>query len=344
MIKLYRGTGLLCCLYKNNKVSVRIFNKHRELLAESAAAPVRAEQELTEITYAVKESFWQSRVQEITGGGIHVASHRVQVSETIHLESTAPHPMPGLLFVKSGTITARINDTACLFAPRQHNLLYNAYATDHTTFDKQDNLELFILSFQPDRFLQVAEGHGPLLDTLADAMAGTKTFRLAAQRNMPIMPAMYEIMHAILHCPFTGATKKLYLEAKSLELLALQCGQLEEGIVPKTKLKLSPADIRKLQEVKDRLVDDPAHTPTLAVLAKATGLNEFKLKAGFKELFGTTVFGFLGGHRLQLAKTAIEKTDRSLTDIALETGFSSIYHFSYAFKKKFGTSPSRYRS
>jgi len=327
-------------------VSVRIFNKHRELLAESAAAPVRVEQELAEIAYAVKESFWQSQVQEITGSGIHVASHRVQVLETIHLESTAPYPMPGLFFVKSGTITARIKDTAapCLFAPRQHNLLYNAYATDHTTFDKQDNLELFILSFQPDRFLQVAEGNGPLLDTLADAMAGNKTFRLAALRNMPITPAMYEVMHAILHCPFAGATKKLYLEAKSLELLALQCGQLEEEVLPKTKLKLSPADIRKLQEVKELLVDDPVHTPTLSGLAKATGLNEFKLKAGFKELFGTTVFGFLGRHRLQLAKTAIEKTDRSLTDIALETGFSSIYHFSYAFKKKFGASPSRYRS
>jgi len=77
----------------------------------------------------------------------------------------------------------------------------------------------------------------------------------------------------------------------------------------------------------------------LVELARIVGLNEYKLKHGFKEIFQTTVFGYLAEKRLELARDYLIDPNKSITDIADLLGYSSIQHFSFAFKKKFGHSP-----
>jgi AraC-like DNA-binding protein len=74
------------------------------------------------------------------------------------------------------------------------------------------------------------------------------------------------------------------------------------------------------------------------------GINEFKLKKGFKETFGVTAFGYLADVRLGLAKDDILAGRRSATEIAFALGYSSLAHFSHAFKKKFGVSPNQAKS
>jgi AraC-like DNA-binding protein len=81
--------------------------------------------------------------------------------------------------------------------------------------------------------------------------------------------------------------------------------------------------------------------PTLSELAKAVGINEYKLKKGFKETFGNTVFGYLADTRLELARIELFEKKKSVSQLAFELGYSSIQHFSNAFKKKFGVSPGR---
>jgi len=71
------------------------------------------------------------------------------------------------------------------------------------------------------------------------------------------------------------------------------------------------------------------------------GINEYKLKKGFKETFGTTVFGYLSDTRLDIAKNELLANRKTAGELALELGYSSLQHFSGAFKKKFGASPSK---
>ena len=80
-------------------------------------------------------------------------------------------------------------------------------------------------------------------------------------------------------------------------------------------------------------------TPAGTELSRIAGINEFKLKRGFKEVFGQTVFGYLNDERMDLAKSDLLEKQKSITEIAFELGFSSVQHFSNAFKKKFGVSP-----
>jgi AraC-like DNA-binding protein len=60
-------------------------------------------------------------------------------------------------------------------------------------------------------------------------------------------------------------------------------------------------------------------------------------------MYQTTVFGYLAEKRLELARDYLSDPNKSVTDIADLLGYSSIQHFSYAFKKKFGHSPMQVR-
>lgn len=303
-------------------------------------------QAFNENTYVTKESFWESRVREVALDGVMITNHEVCIFEEVSVRTTGVEPLPGLIFTRRGRMETRLpySDSLWSFSDQEHNFFYNTYAAEATFFSKQECLDLFILNFLPSKFLQLAEGNGRLLETMAENMVKAEAFSLAPNRNLSITPIMSSIIDNILHCPYTGSSRKLFLESKVLELLALQCAQYEEAKLDFPKIKLSKADIKKLHFVREIIVSDISQTPTLTALAKASGLNEFKLKAGFKQLFRQTVFSFLSDCRLDHARKTIQNTELSLTDIAFASGFASIHHFSFAFKKKFGSSPSKYRN
>jgi AraC-like DNA-binding protein len=99
-----------------------------------------------------------------------------------------------------------------------------------------------------------------------------------------------------------------------------------------------------IRKVHDMIINDvKKDLPKLKDLALQMGTNEFKLKYGFKQLYGTTIFKFLVQERLRKAKTLIQYTSLSIKTIAHMTGFKSIPHFSRAFKEKYGKSPSDLR-
>ncbi|OWW23542.1 hypothetical protein B4Q04_20310 [Zobellia sp. OII3] len=112
----------------------------------------------------------------------------------------------------------------------------------------------------------------------------------------------------------------------------------------KPKIRLSFDDIRKLRKGHDLLMNNlETHFPPLKDFALQIGTNEFKLKYGFKELYGTTVHRFLMEERLRKSKMMIRYTDKPLKSIANLTGFKSLAHFSRTFKKRYGYTPSDLR-
>jgi len=81
--------------------------------------------------------------------------------------------------------------------------------------------------------------------------------------------------------------------------------------------------------------------PTIEQLARETGLNQLKIKQGFKVLFGTTTYGLFQRERMERALTLLQTN--SVTETASLLGYSNISHFSSAFRKQFGVLPSRVR-
>jgi AraC-like DNA-binding protein len=78
-------------------------------------------------------------------------------------------------------------------------------------------------------------------------------------------------------------------------------------------------------------------------IAKRTGINEFKLKTGFRELFGQGIYGYLQSERMQESARLLTETRLTIKEIAGKTGYRSVNSFIKAFRKTFGVTPGKYR-
>lgn len=96
-----------------------------------------------------------------------------------------------------------------------------------------------------------------------------------------------------------------------------------------------------LQQLHDHILDNiGTPLPTIIQLSQQFRLNEFDVKHGFKELFGTSIHQFYNDARLQRAHLMISRGDQVLKEIAFANGFNGYLNFYKAFKKKFGYTPS----
>ncbi|ASC71774.1 AraC family transcriptional regulato [Halomicronema hongdechloris C2206] len=154
---------------------------------------------------------------------------------------------------------------------------------------------------------------------------------------------MQMVLHQILHCPYTGVIKQLYLESKAWELLTLCLHDaLSQQQPPGPSINLKPADIERIHQARDILLRHFNNPPTLAELARQIHLNECALKRGFRQVFGTTVFGYLHHYRLDYARQLLQQGTKTVTGVAHTVGFASRSSFARAFRKKFGINPGQY--
>ncbi|AFZ30907.1 transcriptional regulator, AraC family [Gloeocapsa sp. PCC 7428] len=156
-------------------------------------------------------------------------------------------------------------------------------------------------------------------------------------------PAMQQTLQQMLNCPYHGVIKRMYLESKVLELLVLQFHQLAGQNSYNTIPNFRPTDIERLHLAKEILQRDLDGPPSLLDLARQVGLNDYKLKRGFRYLFGTTVFGYLQTCRIKQAQELLCDRELSIAEIAHRVGYASASRFCDAFKRHMNMTPSAYR-
>lgn len=156
---------------------------------------------------------------------------------------------------------------------------------------------------------------------------------------------MQHVIAAICNNPLGGTLRKLLIEAKLLELVALQIGQFiasDKTQVDCTKLKRS--DIDTFHDLRKYLDQHFAEDLSLHALSRMFGLNEFKLKKGFKDMFQSTVFDYIYECRMNHAQYLLRDQKKYVNEVSSAVGYKNPNHFSTAFKRKFGTSPSEIAS
>jgi AraC family transcriptional regulator, transcriptional activator of the genes for pyochelin and ferripyochelin receptors len=157
-------------------------------------------------------------------------------------------------------------------------------------------------------------------------------------------PEMHMALQQILNCPFQGIMKRLYVEAKAIELMTLQFSQFTESVSHSdSKLSLKIDDIDRIHQAKEILINNFKNPPSLLELARQVRLNDYKLKQGFRQIFGTTVFGYLHDYRMQQAYMLLTTGQMKVREAAQAVGYASPSSFNSAFKKKFGVNPKAYQ-
>ncbi|WP_158800183.1 AraC family transcriptional regulator [Pedobacter sp. L105] len=166
---------------------------------------------------------------------------------------------------------------------------------------------------------------------------------LGDRNYLNISPLMLSVLSDIMACKRKGYFKRLYLEAKVMELFLLQTELLQERQTGKGSdysLKFSE-DIDKLYYVKELIDQEPETEHSLASLSRLAGLNVFKLKNGFKSIFGDTVFGYINELKMAKAKTMLLEEKKQVNEVAYLLGYNSPNNFSTAFKRKYGINPGK---
>lgn len=158
-----------------------------------------------------------------------------------------------------------------------------------------------------------------------------------------ITPHIHAILWQIVNCDICGRLRDFYIEAKLLELIAVY---LDEMVCQRRDelpgLPLSKDDLSALNHAKDILDKTFVHPLTLAQLSQKVYLNEYKLKAGFKQRYGQTVYSYVLEKRMELARILIEQQRFKISHIAGMVGYANTSHFITAFTKKYGVTPGEF--
>ena len=149
------------------------------------------------------------------------------------------------------------------------------------------------------------------------------------------------IIKQLTACPYISSLRTLYIEGKVTELLALSLYQLCGADAQQCReIKLSKTDLSRLSEARGILDASLSKPISIRDLSRLVGLNEYKLKKGFTQLYGLPVHTYLIEERMQKARELLERQSGSVTEIAEYVGYSCPSSFSKAFRKRYGFNPS----
>ncbi len=245
-------------------------------------------------------------------------------------------------------IQLNLSDADIYFSSRSKQHVTRGSSGNITFFSADDNQA--DIQFQRNKVYQVFDVHIPL--TLLDKYAGESesmdTFinkihsgksSVLASNGIAINADLIKAIHDIRHCKFEGLTRRIYLESKVYELIAL----LYEGLNAAPRIKLSKSDLDKIYQAACLIKENLERPLTILELAKQVGINQTKLKEGFKEVFGNTIFGYLQEIRMNEARKYLLNTNLSIQEIGNLLGYQHMSNFSAAFKKINGISPLKIR-
>jgi AraC-like DNA-binding protein len=222
---------------------------------------------------------------------------------------------------------------------------YLYHLPNHTEVERwpaDEPIHVVMVLADPDYFSKFVAGKTGLSTSLQKLLEGDRTQRFHQPLGQ-MTPLIRQLLQQVLHCPYTGLMQQLYLEGKALELLASQFALWTDERLPTASLSLCAQDIEQLHQAKDILLQRAKHPPSLSELARLVGLNDRKLKQGFRQLFGTTVFGYLRDYRMQQAQHLLHQSHMSVAQVAAKVGYRNSEAFSTAFRRQFAVSPKAYQ-
>ncbi|APA93904.1 AraC family transcriptional regulator [Myroides odoratimimus] len=166
----------------------------------------------------------------------------------------------------------------------------------------------------------------------------------AFSSNLMIVPEMKKLLYDLVNNSYDGMMKKIYMETKIVELLLLVIKYSGDYKYEMVSGSLTRSDVDKLYYVRELVSNNLQNPYSLRELSRLAGINEFKLKRGFKELFSTTIFNHLYDERMELGQKLLIEQDLSIADIAQQVGYKNPTHFTAAFKRKFNELPKDVKS
>jgi len=236
-----------------------------------------------------------------------------------------------LKFCISGNVYCRQKQTECDYCK------LNA---TRGCIEKVDSVDVLSFSFSPSYLQQFAKAHKTPV-TLSDNVLSF-AHHSSFSKILPLCGKTRMAIEALLNHTYTDTLENIFINAQTqiLLLYSMDCmlGEKEETTF-NCKFLANEADREKIIKAREILLQHIGEPITIKALSRKVAINECYLKKGFKEIFGTTIFDFYQSQRMEHAKYLLYDKGLSVTEVSLLLGYSSISHFSTAFKKHTGIKP-----
>ncbi|WP_313114821.1 helix-turn-helix transcriptional regulator [Aequorivita sediminis] len=161
-------------------------------------------------------------------------------------------------------------------------------------------------------------------------------------KDSPISPSMAIVLNQLMNYNLHPTIKPLYFKGKAYELLSLYFNRPADADIEQCPFLADEVNISKIKQAKQIIISRMAEPPTLQQLADEINLPINRLKEGFKQIYGDSVFSFLFDYKMEVARQLLATGSHNVNEVGLKVGYSTSSHFISAFKKKFGTTPKKF--
>jgi AraC-like DNA-binding protein len=107
---------------------------------------------------------------------------------------------------------------------------------------------------------------------------------------------------------------------------------------------MTPEDLAHLRRARDLMDREYARPLDVPAMARAALMSPAHFSRQFRAAYGETPYGYLMTRRIERAKALLRRGDRTVTEVCLEVGCTSLGSFSARFTEIVGESPSAYRA
>jgi len=187
------------------------------------------------------------------------------------------------------------------------------------------------------KFHRLFSNEASYITFLSEENKGKKYYKDAL-----ISPSMAIVLNQLVQYNLHPLVQPLYFKAKAYELLSLYFNRPSNADVEQCPFLVDEDNVAKIKKAKEIVIARMVEPPTLSELAEEINLPLNKLKEGFKQIYGDTVFSFLFDYKMEVARQLLTSGSYNVNEVGLKVGYSTASHFIAAFKKKFGTTPKKF--
>ena len=212
-------------------------------------------------------------------------------------------------------------------------------AASPTCLERVDSVDVISFRFSPAQLSQFVKprNNGTKLDAILK-FSHKETFSV----TQVLCPKITTTLESILNNKYSDTLENIFINAQTQMLLlySLDCMVNEQPLnTISCKFLANEADREKIVKAREILIQHIGEPITIKELSRKVAINECYLKKGFKEMYGTTVFDFYQSQRMEHAKYLLYEKGCTVTEVSMLLGYSSISHFSTAFKRHTGGKP-----
>ena len=242
-------------------------------------------------------------------------------------------------FCLKGTSKFLFNQGSYVFNVENENsiLLYNPNKELPIDLLLDSNSQVLSILISIKKFHSLFSDESDQISFLNNDNIGNKLYK-----EKQIGPMIAIILNQMYQQSLNLSMYKLYLRGKVFELMSLYFNKDKEMDIEQCPFLADDNNIKKIKKAKEIIISRMIEPPTLVQLAKEVDISLKKLKQGFKQVYGTSVFSFLIDYKMQVSKRLLSSGEYNVNEVALKVGYSTATHFINAFKKKFGTTPKKY--